>query len=85
MISTRYAAVVFSFLMALFMSGIMSLVISAFNVGLIEGLLWIWLKAWSLAFCIAFPTITVMVPLVRKLVALIVVAPSQQAAANTDA
>ncbi|MDF1645210.1 MAG: DUF2798 domain-containing protein [Pseudomonadales bacterium] len=43
----------------------MSLVISIFNFGLIEGIISIWIKAWGFAFIIAFP-------IVRKLVALIV-------------
>ncbi len=40
--------------------------------GLISGIVDIWLKAWALAFTIAFPTITVITPLVRKLVSLVV-------------
>jgi Protein of unknown function (DUF2798) len=58
--------------MALLMSGIMSFVISVFNVGLIDGIFFIWLKAWLLAFVIAFPTIVLVTPLVRKLVSLVI-------------
>ncbi|WP_369015051.1 DUF2798 domain-containing protein, partial [Escherichia coli] len=36
--------------MALFMSCIMSLVITLYNVGLVEGIVVIWLKAWLFAF-----------------------------------
>ncbi|KAA0697039.1 DUF2798 domain-containing protein [Halopseudomonas laoshanensis] len=58
--------------MALIMSGIMSMVISLFNIGWVDNILAIWLKAWMLAFLVAFPTITVVVPVVRYLVSFIV-------------
>ncbi len=72
MISNRFTPQVFSFFMALLMSGIMSFVISAFNVGWVDGIALIWLRAWSLAFAVAFPTIVLITPLVRKLVAMVV-------------
>ena len=46
----------------------MSLVISIFNIGLVEGIVLIWLKAWGFAFVVAFPTIVIVSPIVRKLV-----------------
>ncbi|WP_022953161.1 DUF2798 domain-containing protein [Leucothrix mucor] len=71
MISRKYQRVVFSFFMALLMSGIMSFVISVFNVGLVSNIVSIWLTAWSFAFTVAFPTILVVAPLVHKLVAMV--------------
>jgi hypothetical protein len=59
--------------MALFMSGIMSLVISVFNIGVIDSILWIWLKAWSFAFIVAFPTILLVSPIIKKLVVAVVI------------
>tara|TARA_Y100000590_G_scaffold428453_1_gene539772 strand:+ start:1330 stop:1506 length:177 start_codon:yes stop_codon:yes gene_type:complete len=50
------------------MSGIMSLVISIFNTGLVDGIITIWLKAWGFAFVVAFPIIVVVSPIVRRLV-----------------
>lgn len=73
MIPVKYASYVFSFFMSLLMSGIMSLVISVFNVGLVEDIVTIWLKAWVFAFAVALPTIIAVTPLVRKLVALVVI------------
>lgn len=67
MLHPRFRTVVFAFFMALFMSGFMSLVISIFNVGLIDNITIIWLKAWAFAFCVAFPTVIVVAPLVHKL------------------
>ena len=50
------------------MSGFMSFVISLFNVGMVDNIITIWLKAWVFAFSIAFPTVTIVVaPLVHKL------------------
>ena len=72
MIPKRFTGQVFSFFMALLMSGIMSFVISAFNVGWVDGIALIWLRAWALAFAVAFPTIILITPVVRKLVAMVV-------------
>jgi hypothetical protein len=49
----------------------MSFVISVFNVGFVHNILYIWLKAWAFAFVVAFPTITVVAPIVHKLVNLV--------------
>jgi hypothetical protein len=58
--------------MALLMSFTMSLVICIFNVGLIEGIVSIWLKAWIFSFLVAFPTVIVFSPIVSKLVNLVI-------------
>ncbi|HCS65171.1 MAG TPA: DUF2798 domain-containing protein [Cellvibrio sp.] len=58
--------------MALLMSCIMSFIISVFNVGLVDNIVLIWLKAWLFAFIVAFPTILLITPTVRKLVAVVV-------------
>jgi hypothetical protein len=49
----------------------MSLVISIFNVGLVTNIVSIWLKAWSFAFLVAFPTVIIVSPIVHKLVSLV--------------
>jgi len=71
MIPRKHHKIVFSFFMALLMSGIMSFVISVFNVGMVPNIITLWLKAWSFAFTIAFPTILIVSPLVHKLVSLV--------------
>lgn len=68
MIDRKYQHIVFALLMSLLMSCIMSFVISVFNVGLVHNIAAIWLKAWLFAFLIAFPTIMLVVPVVRYLV-----------------
>lgn len=59
-----------TWLMPLILSGIMSCAISGFNLflklGLVDGFLAIWLKAWSLSWLLAFPLILVVLPLVRN-------------------
>ena len=53
------------------MSCIMSFVITLFNVGLVSYIVHLWLKAWLFGFIVAFPTITVVAPIVHKLVSLV--------------
>lgn len=65
--------IVFAFLMALLMSCLMSLVISVFNVGFVNNIITIWLKAWSFTFVIAFPAVMLVSPVVRKLVSLVII------------
>jgi len=71
MISRKYHKIVFSFFMALFMSGIMSFVTRVLYVGLVVNIIAIWLQAWSFAFVIAFPAIIFISPIVHKLVSLV--------------
>lgn len=72
MINEKYQHLVFAFFMALLMSCIMSLVISVFNVGFVENILNIWIKAWSFSFLVAFPAVLLVSPTVKKLVNLVV-------------
>lgn len=59
-----------AWLMPLILSGIMSGAISFFNMllnkGWIDGILSLWLHAWSLSWLMAFPLILVVLPLVRN-------------------
>jgi TctA family transporter len=71
MIDRKHHKIVFALFMALLMSCIMSFVISVFNVGLVSNIVHVWLKAWAFAFIVAFPTITVVAPIVHKLVSLV--------------
>jgi hypothetical protein len=70
-IDKKYQSLVFAFFMALLMSCIMSFVVSVFNVGLVNDIVHIWLKAWGFAFIVAFPTVTLVAPVVRKLTGLV--------------
>jgi hypothetical protein len=68
MIHRRYQPVVFAFFMALLMSGIMSAVVTFFNVGAVPDFLSRWLHAWGMAFLVAFPIVLFIAPVVQKLV-----------------
>jgi len=70
MIPRKFQPIVFAFFMGLLMSCLMSFVVTTFNVGLVDNLIALWLKAWAVAFSVAFPTIIVVAPVVRKLTAL---------------
>ncbi|OUR69513.1 hypothetical protein A9Q76_09385 [Arcobacter sp. 31_11_sub10_T18] len=73
MIAKKYEALVFALVMGAFMSGFMSLVITYINLGLVDNFREMWLGAYWKAFVIAFPTILVVIPQVRKVVGVLVV------------
>lgn len=58
--------------MALLMSCFMSFIISVFNVGFVDDIVSIWLKAWVFSFVIAFPAVILVTPVVNKAVSLII-------------
>lgn len=53
-------------LVALTMSGLMSLFLTAYNFGLVAGLPGLWLKNWAVGFSVALPTAVFVVPLIRN-------------------
>jgi hypothetical protein len=71
-INKKYQHLVFAFFMALLMSCIMSFDISVFNVGFVENIVNIWIKAWGFAFIVAMPAVLLVSPMVRKLVQLVI-------------
>lgn len=71
MINRKHHKIVFAFFMALLMSCIMSFAVSIFNVGFVSNIISVWLRAWAFAFVVAFPTITVVAPMVHMLVSLV--------------
>ncbi|WP_249976000.1 DUF2798 domain-containing protein [Vreelandella olivaria] len=75
MFDPKYAQLIFSSLMALFMSCIMSLAITLYNVGFVDDILGMWLKAWLFAFVVALPVINLVSPVVHRLVRLLVKRP----------
>ncbi len=72
MIDKKYEFVLFAFVMAAFMAGFMSFIVTLINIGFVDGIFWFWIEAYWKAFLVAFPTIFVVVPQVRKVVALLV-------------
>lgn len=66
LLHTRYAAVVMPFFLSIIMTGVISLVSTLRSAGLAPGVLAFWLGSWGLSWLIAFPTLLVVLPLVRK-------------------
>jgi len=72
MINKKYEFILFAFLMALFMAGFMSFIVTLINMGFVDGILGIWFEAYWKAFLVAFPTIFLIVPQVRKIVDMLI-------------
>lgn len=72
----HYAGVVMPFIL----SGMMTLVVSGISTVKVLGLgpefLQAWPVSWALSWLVAFPTLLVLLPLVRRLVALVVAPPA---------
>jgi len=64
-----------AFFTSLFMSFIMSMVITWLNLGMVEDFFSRWMHAWGSSFVIAFPTILMVLPIARGIVARLVHTP----------
>lgn len=64
----RHAPILLAFFTSLFMSFLMSMVITFINLGLRPDFLERWMGAFGLAFSVAFPAIMLVLPVARKLV-----------------
>lgn len=69
MIPARFAPIVFG----LVLSGLMSLIVSGIatfkSTGAVEGFFSLWIQAWLVSWGVAFPTVLVVAPVTRRLVA----------------
>jgi hypothetical protein len=68
----RYAGLLMPFLLSLLMSGIVSFIATLKTAGIQDGLVMLWLGAWEVSWLIAFPTLLLILPLVRRIVSLLV-------------
>jgi hypothetical protein len=68
----RYGRFVMPLLLSIVMTCIVSLISTLRSVGLAPDVLHLWLTAWALSWCVAFPTLLVVLPLVRRLTAALV-------------
>lgn len=59
--------VVMPLLLSVFMTCIVSLIATLRNVGLADGVATRWLGAWAVSWVIAFPTLLLVLPVVRRL------------------
>lgn len=72
MIPARFAPILFG----LILSGLMSFIVSGLStyraLGFVEGFVRIWAGNWAVSWVIAFPTVLVVAPITRKIVAKLV-------------
>lgn len=68
----RYAAVITPLILSVFMSAIVSFIATWRAVGLPDGVAWLWLSAWKTSWLVAFPSLLVVLPIVRRITALLV-------------
>ncbi|MDZ7903510.1 MAG: DUF2798 domain-containing protein [Rheinheimera sp.] len=59
-------------LLSIFMSGLVSLLSTLHAQGWVAGLLMAWLSSWAFSWVIAFPVLLLILPVVKKLTALLV-------------
>ena len=68
----RYASVVLPFFLSLIMTCVVSLISTLRGVGVGVGFFPLWLGSWGLSWLVAFPTLLLVLPLVRKATAAVV-------------
>ena len=73
---TRYAPILFGFILSALMSFLVSGIATFRNAGLVDGFFNIWVNAWLPAWLIAFPVVLVVAPIARRLVGVLVKAPA---------
>ncbi len=71
-IPARYAGLVMPLLLSIIMTCVVSMISTLHGTGLAPHFLQLWLGAWGLSWLIAFPTLLLVLPLVRKLTQLLV-------------
>lgn len=72
----RYAGVMMPFFLSVLMTFVVSGISTLKALGLTAEFLQTWPGAWTLSWVVAFPTLLVVLPVVRRLVALVVAPPA---------
>ena len=72
----RYGGLVMPLLLSILMTFIVSLLSTLRSLGPAPGFVSIWLGAWGLSWLVAFPSLLVVLPLVRRATAALVEPPS---------
>ena len=62
----HYAGLVMPLLLSILMTCVVSFVSIVRSVGLTPGLIQVWLGAWGLSWLVAFPTLLLVLPFVRR-------------------
>lgn len=69
MIPARFTPVLFGFLLSGIMSFIVSGIATVRTAGLHEGFFGLWMSSWAPSWLVAFPTVLLVAPFTRRLVA----------------
>ena len=64
----RFSPIVFGALLSAIMVAVVSAVVLAINQGIQQGFLWQWLRSCVTTWPVAFPTVTLVAPWVRRVV-----------------
>ena len=64
----RYAAIISPLVLSLLMTFIVSFISTLKSLGFHPGLPTIWMTAWGLSWLVAFPTLLLVLPMVRRIV-----------------
>lgn len=75
----RYAGIVMPLLLSILMTCIVSAISTLRGLGPVQGFLRIWLGAWAWSWLVAFPTLLLVLPLVRRATAALVELPAPPA------
>ncbi|MHC5233528.1 DUF2798 domain-containing protein [Brucella sp. LJL56] len=68
----RYASIVMPFILSIMMTFIVSLIATAKSLGVTHpNLASSWMMAWALSWAVAFPVLLAILPVVRKMVAMV--------------
>jgi hypothetical protein len=73
----RYASVVLPLILSVLMTFVVSAISTLKSLGPTPAFLATWPAAWALSWIVAFPTLLVVLPLVRRIVSLVVEPPMQ--------
>jgi hypothetical protein len=73
----RYAAIVMPLVLSIVMTFVVSGISTLWSLGLTPAFVSNWPAAWALSWVVAFPTLIAVLPLVRRIVALLVEAPQK--------
>ena len=74
----RYAAIVLPLFLSLLMTFVISGVSTLMSLGPTRAFVATWPAAWALSWVVAFPTLVAVLPMVRRIVALVVEPPPQK-------
>lgn len=74
----RYAAIVLPLILSLLMTFVISGVSTLMSLGPTRAFVSTWPAAWALSWIVAFPTLVAVLPLVRRIVAIVVEPPPQK-------